>query len=89
MSDAVPQLNERDIFLKSQLASQRSVLYEGSFSQKNTKNNNITSKKQIFAPECDALNLAHCCATCIRELGFVSSNVCFCFTLGFGKIATI
>lgn len=59
MSDAVPQLNERDIFFKSQLASQRSVLYEGSFSQKNTKKK--TSKKQIFAPECDALNLAHCC----------------------------
>lgn len=87
MSDAVPQLNERDIFFKSQLASQRSVLYEGSSLQKNTKKK--TSKKQIFAPECDALNLAHCCATCIRELGFVSSNVCFCFTLGFGKIATI
>ena len=32
-------------------------------------------KKQIFASEHDALYLAHCCATCNRELGFVLSNV--------------
>lgn len=53
MSDAVPQLNERDIFFKSQLASQRSVLYEGSSSQKNTKKKKQAKNKYLL------LNVMH------------------------------